>query len=50
LGILWDWRLLNLVRWEKVATEEVNVDNKGRAQIPKAIRDKVGLNVGGKAR
>ena len=33
-----------------MATEEVTVDNKGRIQIPKAIRDKVGLHVGGKAR
>ena len=31
-------------------TEEVTVDHKGRVQIPKAIRDKVGLHVGGKAR
>ena len=30
--------------------EEVIVDQKGRVQIPKAIRDKVGLHVGGKAR
>ena len=30
--------------------EEVTVDLKGRIQIPKAIRDKVGLHVGGKAR
>ena len=34
----------------KNGTEEVIVDNKGRVQIPKAIRDKVGLHVGGKAR
>ena len=31
-------------------TEEVTVDRKGRVQIPKAVRDKVGLQVGGKAR
>ena len=34
----------------KMATEEVIVDHKGRVQIPKAIRDKVGLHVGAKAR
>jgi AbrB family looped-hinge helix DNA binding protein len=34
----------------KMATEEITVDNKGRVQIPKGIRDKVGLHVGGKAR
>ena len=33
-----------------MSTQEVNVDNKGRVQIPKAIRDKVGLQRGGKAR
>ncbi|MGA2682373.1 MAG: AbrB/MazE/SpoVT family DNA-binding domain-containing protein [Candidatus Bathyarchaeia archaeon] len=31
-------------------TEEVTVDHRGRVQIPKAVRDKVGLQVGGKAR
>jgi len=35
---------------EKMAAEEVTVDQKGRVQIPKAIRDKVWLHVGGKAR
>ena len=30
--------------------EEVSVDCKGRIQIPKAVRDKVGLHSGGKAR
>ncbi len=35
---------------KKVTAEEVTVDNKGRVQIPKKIRDKVGLHVGGKAR
>lgn len=35
---------------KKVTAEEVTVDKKGRVQIPKAIRDKVGLHVGGKAR
>jgi AbrB family looped-hinge helix DNA binding protein len=30
--------------------EEVTVDSKGRIQIPKAVRDKVGLHAGGKAR
>ena len=34
----------------KMAIEEVTVDYKGRVQIPKAIRDKVGLHVGAKAR
>ena len=34
----------------KMSTEEVTVDSKGRVQIPKAVRDKVGLQVGGKAR
>ena len=34
----------------KMDTEEVTVDRKGRVQIPKAVRDKVGLHVGGKAR
>ena len=34
----------------KMSTQEVNVDHKGRVQIPKAIRDKVGLHTGGKAR
>lgn len=33
-----------------MGTEEVTVDQRGRVQIPKAIRDKVGLQVGGKAR
>lgn len=33
----------------KMASEEVIVDCKGRIQIPKAVRDKVGLHVGGKA-
>jgi AbrB family looped-hinge helix DNA binding protein len=33
-----------------MAVEEVTIDQKGRVQIPKAIRDKVGLPVGGKAR
>ena len=33
-----------------MASEEVTVDHKGRVQIPKAIREKVGLRVGGKAR
>jgi AbrB family looped-hinge helix DNA binding protein len=36
--------------WDKMGTEEVTVDQRGRVQIPKAIRDKVGLQVGGKAR
>ncbi len=31
-------------------TEEVTVDSKGRIQIPKAVRDKVGLHARGKAR
>ena len=34
----------------KMSTEEVTVDDKGRVLIPKEIRDKVGLRVGGKAR
>jgi AbrB family looped-hinge helix DNA binding protein len=34
----------------KMSVEEVTVDHKGRVQIPKAIRDKVGLHIGGKAR
>lgn len=34
----------------KMSTQEVNVDHKGRVQIPKAIREKVGLHTGGKAR
>ena len=34
----------------KMSTEEVTVDNKGRVLIPKEIRDKIGLRVGGKAR
>ena len=33
-----------------MSIEEVTVDHKGRVQIPKAVRDKVGLQVGGKAR
>ena len=33
-----------------MSTEEVTVDRKERVQIPKAVRDKVGLQVGGKAR
>ena len=33
-----------------MSTEEVTVDNKGRVLIPKEIRDKIGLRVGGKAR
>ena len=32
-----------------MSTQEVNVDHKGRVQIPKVIRDKVGLHTGGKA-
>lgn len=31
------------------AAEEVTLDSKGRIQIPKAVRDKVGLHAGGKA-
>jgi AbrB family looped-hinge helix DNA binding protein len=34
----------------KMSTEEVTVDDKGRVLIPKGIRDKIGLRVGGKAR
>jgi len=34
----------------KMSTEEVTVDDKGRVLIPKEVRDKVGLRVGGKAR
>jgi len=34
----------------KMSTEEVTVDNKGRVLIPKEVRDKVGLQAGGKAR
>jgi AbrB family looped-hinge helix DNA binding protein len=34
----------------KMSAEEVTIDRKGRVQIPKAIRDEVGLQVGGKAR
>jgi AbrB family looped-hinge helix DNA binding protein len=34
----------------KMTVEEVTVDQKGRVQIPKSIRDRVGLQVGGKAR
>jgi AbrB family looped-hinge helix DNA binding protein len=30
--------------------KEVRLDSKGRVQIPKAVRDKVGLHVGRKAR
>jgi len=33
-----------------MSAEEVTIDRKGRVQIPKAVRDKVGLQVGGKAR
>jgi AbrB family looped-hinge helix DNA binding protein len=40
----------DLIWWEKMTAEEVTVDHKGRVQIPKAIRDRVGLHVGGKAR
>lgn len=39
-----------MILWEKMSTEEVTVDNKGRILIPKEIRDKVGLQTGGKAR
>lgn len=31
-------------------TEELTIDNKGRVLIPKKIRDKLGLQAGGKAR
>jgi AbrB family looped-hinge helix DNA binding protein len=31
-------------------TEEVTLDSKGRILIPKEVRDKVGLRIGGKAR
>jgi AbrB family looped-hinge helix DNA binding protein len=34
----------------KMSTQEVTVDDKGRVLIPKEVRDKVGLRVGGKAR
>ena len=34
----------------KMTIEEVTVDNKGRVLIPKEVRDKVGLQTGGKAR
>ena len=34
----------------KMSTEELTVDNKGRVLIPKKIRDKIGLQTGGKAR
>jgi AbrB family looped-hinge helix DNA binding protein len=33
-----------------MSAEEVTVDNKGRVLIPKEVREKVGLQVGGKAR
>lgn len=33
-----------------MTTEEVVVDNKGRVLIPKEVRDKVGLQAGGRAR
>ncbi len=33
-----------------MSAEEVIVDRKGRVLMPKAMRDKVGLQVGGKAR
>lgn len=33
-----------------MSTEEVTVDNKGRVLIPKEVRDKVGLQAGGRAR
>lgn len=33
-----------------MSIEDVTIDRKGRIQIPKAVRDKVGLQVGGKAR
>ncbi len=35
---------------KRMSTEEITVDSKGRIQIPKAVRDKVGLRVGEKAR
>jgi AbrB family looped-hinge helix DNA binding protein len=34
----------------KMGTEEVAVDCKGRVLIPKEVRDRVGLQLGGKAR
>ena len=34
----------------KMGTEEVVVDCKGRVLIPKEVRDRVGLQLGGKAR
>jgi AbrB family looped-hinge helix DNA binding protein len=33
-----------------MSTEEIEVDHKGRILIPKAVRSKVGLQLGGKAR
>jgi AbrB family looped-hinge helix DNA binding protein len=33
----------------KMSTEEIIVDCKGRVQIPKKVREKVGLQLGGKA-
>ncbi|MFH1328846.1 MAG: AbrB/MazE/SpoVT family DNA-binding domain-containing protein [Candidatus Bathyarchaeota archaeon] len=33
-----------------MSTEELTIDNKGRVLIPKKIRDKTGLQAGGKAR
>jgi AbrB family looped-hinge helix DNA binding protein len=41
---------VGLFWWEKLSVEEVTVDRKGRVLIPKAVRDKVGLQAGGKAR
>ena len=32
-----------------MSTEELTIDNKGRVLIPKKIRDKIGLQTGGKA-
>jgi AbrB family looped-hinge helix DNA binding protein len=50
IAFLGGCRILAKLILGKMTVEEVTVDQKGRVQIPKSIRDRVGLHVGGKAR
>jgi AbrB family looped-hinge helix DNA binding protein len=41
---------VGLFLWEKTMEQEVSIDEKGRVLIPKEAREKLGLQLGGKAR